>query len=289
MNFTFGLPVFFISRMLTWYGVSSLIRLFQTSFASPIDTQTSVCTKSTPLTPLSMSSVMVMRAPVSAARLAAISRTSSCGWFSFGATMRTSQPMIAAEHQQRVAHVVAGVAQEGVGDLGARLVGMLHHGQHVGQHLRRMPVVGQAVVDRNAGVSGKLLDHLLAGAAELDGVEHAPEHSGRVLHRLLVADLRAAWIEIGDMRALVMGGDLERAAGARRRFLENQADVLVLQRLLLGAGVFGALEVARQIEQVEHLALSEVRNLEVAATLEIESHDGSSLRLVFFCRTAAGQ
>ena len=49
MNLTCGLPLAFISSALTWYGVSSSIRSAQTSLGSPIDTQTSVWTKSTPL------------------------------------------------------------------------------------------------------------------------------------------------------------------------------------------------------------------------------------------------
>ncbi len=42
MNFTCGLPLAFISSLLTWYGISSSMRSFHTSFGSPIDTQTSV-------------------------------------------------------------------------------------------------------------------------------------------------------------------------------------------------------------------------------------------------------
>ena len=47
-------------------------------------------------------------------------------------------------------------------------------------------------------------------------------------------------------------------------------------------GVFGALKVAREIEQIEHVALGEIVDLQVAATLEIECHGGFSLRLGFF-------
>ena len=160
---------------------------------------------------------------------------------------------------------------------------MLDHGQHVGEHLRRVPVVGQAVVDRHAGVVRQIVDHLLAGAAELDGVEHPPEHAGGVLHRLLVADLAARGVEVGDVRPLVVGGDLEGAAGAGRGLLEDQADLLALEQLALGAGILGALQVAREVEQVEHLALAEVVELQVAAALEVEGH-GVSLPLVLFSR-----
>jgi hypothetical protein len=70
------------------------------------------------------------------------------------------------------------------------------------------------------------------------------------------------------MRALVVAGDLEGATGAGRGLLEDQADLLALQRLLLVAAVLGALEVAREVEQVKHLALAEVGELQVATTLE---------------------
>jgi hypothetical protein len=65
-----------------------------------------------------------------------------------------------------------------------------------------------------------------------------------------VADLRAGGIEVGHVRALVVAGDLEGAARAGRGLLEDQADLLALEVLLLGARVLGALEIAREIEQV---------------------------------------
>ena len=48
------------------------------------------------------------------------------------------------------------------------------------------------------------LDVLLGEAAVLDAVEHPAEHPGGVLHRLLVTDLRAARLEVGHVRALVV-------------------------------------------------------------------------------------
>ena len=63
MNCTRGLPAAATSFELTWNGISSSIRSAQLSIGSPIDTQTSVWMKSTPLTAFFGSSVMVMRAP----------------------------------------------------------------------------------------------------------------------------------------------------------------------------------------------------------------------------------
>ena len=77
-------------------------------------------------------------------------------------------------------------------------MGELAHGHEVGERLRRMGLVGQAVVDGNAGERGKLLGRLLAEAAVFDGVVDPAEHARRVLHGFLVADLAAGGAEIGD-------------------------------------------------------------------------------------------
>src|SRR4029453_19197708 len=77
------------------------------------------------------------------------------------------------------------------------------------------------------------------------------------------------------------GRDFEGTARSGRGLFENQADFLACQRLLLGVGIFRPLEVTREVEQIEHLALGKIRDLEVAASLEIERHDilsRSSLR-----------
>ena len=84
-----------------------------------------------------------------------------------------------AHDQQRAAHVEPAVAHEGVGELVVRLVRRLVHGQEVGEHLRRVPLVGEPVVDGHAGVPGQLLDVGLGVAAELDGVVHAARAPGR--------------------------------------------------------------------------------------------------------------
>ena len=56
-----------------------------------------------------------------------------------------------------------------------------------------------------------------------------PEHAGGVGHRLLVPHLRSRRVEVGDVGALVVGGDLERRAGAGRGLLEDQRDLLACQ------------------------------------------------------------
>jgi hypothetical protein len=67
-----------------------------------------------------------------------------------------------------------------------------------------------------------------------------------------------AGIEIGDVRTLIVAGDLEGATRSCRSFLEDQHDLLAFQMLLLGAGIFGALEIASQIEEIVEFPLREV-------------------------------
>ena len=55
------------------------------------------------------------------------------------------------------------------------------HGEHVGQHLGGVPLVGQPVPHRHPGKSPKLLDGVLGEASVFDAVEHPTEYPGRVL------------------------------------------------------------------------------------------------------------
>ena len=87
-----------------------------------------------------------------------------------------------------------------------------------------------------------------------------------------MADLRARRIEIGHVGALVVAGDLEGAAGAGRGLLEDQADLLAGQVLLLGAGILGALQVAGEIEQVAELPLRVVLDGQERTVAQIEAH-----------------
>ncbi|MCY1466489.1 hypothetical protein D9M71_848150 [compost metagenome] len=67
----------------------------QASTGSPMETQTSVWMKSTPLTASFGSSVRVMRAPLSSANFWQAATCSSVGHRAFGAAMRTSMPSLA--------------------------------------------------------------------------------------------------------------------------------------------------------------------------------------------------
>ena len=250
MNFTSGLPVAAIVSALTWYGFSSSIRSAQTSSGSPIETQTSVSSTSQPRTASATSSVIVICAPVSAAIERASSTISSRGQSDFGLRDPDVHPELRAADQVRVRHVEAGVAEVAEDDLVERLGDVLAEGEEVGQDLGRVPLVGEPVVDRDAGPARELLGRVLREAAVLDRVVHAAEHARGVLHGLLVAHVRAGRADEGDVGALVVGGDLERAARPGRVLLEDQRDLLADELLLLAPLLLGRLQLRREVDQV---------------------------------------
>ena len=96
-----------------------------------------------------------------------------------------------AHHQQRIAHIVAGVAHIGVGKLMQGLGAMFAHGEHIGQHLRGVEFIGEAVEHRHAGIGRQFFHHRLTVAAVFDAVIHAPQHAGGVFHAFFVANLAA--------------------------------------------------------------------------------------------------
>ena len=87
----------------------------------------------------------------------------------------------AANDQQGVAHVRPRVANVGVFNVRDRLIAMLTHGHDVSDHLCRVVLVGEAIVDGNAGIFSQRFDALLRRAAILNGVIHAAKHARRVL------------------------------------------------------------------------------------------------------------
>ena len=190
--------------------------------------------------------------------------------------LRRAQPHVHAElaatDHERVPHVVAGVPEIAVRDLGEWLLAGLRHGHHVGEDLGGVELVGEPVPHRHSGVLGQDLDLLLAEPSVLDAVVGAPQHPSGVLHRLLVADLRAAGVEVGDVGTLVIGGHLERGPGPGRGLLEDERDVLVGQVWTLIAAVLGRLQVRGQSQQELELGRGEVEFLQEAAVAEVERH-----------------
>ena len=114
---------------------------------------------------------------------------------------------------QGVAHIVAGIADVGHGLVLVGLVAMLAHGQKVRQDLGGVPFVGQAVPHRHAGKTGQLFHDALAKTAVFDAVIETGQHTGRIGHGFLFADLGTGGAQIGGVGTLVMGRHFKRATG----------------------------------------------------------------------------
>src|SRR5579859_7591155 len=105
-------------------------------------------------------------------------------------------------------------------------------------------------------------------------IEHPPEHPGGVFDRLLLADLGFVGPETGDVRALVVGGDLECRPGTGGSLLEDEGDVAPGQARPFVAGRLGRLELAAKPDQVAQLVAGEVELLEKVAVTQVNRHLG---------------
>ena len=85
-----------------------------------------------------------------------------------------------ADHEG-IGHVVADIAQEAERDRFERLVDVLLHGEQVGQHLRRVGLVGQTVPDGDAGVARQLFGLGLRVDRDIQCRQHAAQYAGGVL------------------------------------------------------------------------------------------------------------
>ena len=74
------------------------------------------------------------------------------------------------------------------------------------------------------------------------------------------------------MRALIVGGDLERAAGAGRGLLEDQNDLFLLELLFLGPIPFRGLELGGEIEERDELLLRQQPDVEEVGSLQIRRY-----------------
>ena len=146
---------------------------------------------------------------------------------------------------------------------------MLAHGEHVGQHLRGVPLIGQAVVDGYVGVERELIDRRLCVTAVFDGVEHTGEHASGVGHRLLVADLGGLRVQDRHLSALLVRRDLESHSRAGRGLAEDEGDDLVVEALHLSACAALLLEFSGEADEPVELRVGEIELPEQVASGEV--------------------
>ena len=181
---------------------------------------------------------------------------------------------LGADIHEAVGDVVARVAAEDELALAQGLLRVFHERQDIGERLRRVVDVRQAVPHGHARVGGETLDDLLVVAAVLDAVIEAAEDLGGVRHRFLLAHLGGLGIEEGDACAFVVGCNLEGAAGAGGGLFEQQHDVLAGEQVAADAGALFRLEVGGEIQHIADLIGGEVLQGQERAAFQINGHRG---------------
>src|SRR5262245_9059076 len=83
-----------------------------------------------------------------------------------------------------------------------------------------------------------------------------------------MANLRTFRPEIGDVGALVVGGDFKCASRAGGGLLEDEDDFLLPQSLLLGPILLGFFQLFGEIEEVNQLLLGEKTDVEQILSLK---------------------
>ena len=139
---------------------------------------------------------------------------------------------------------------------------MLFQGQKIGQHLRGVRLVGQAVPHGHARVFCQRLDRGLRKAAVLDAVEHAPEHARRVGHALLIAHLTAGGVKIHGVHAKVGRRHLKGAARAGAGLFKQQRHVFARAQRVRHALLFFFFQFGRKIEQRADLGGDKIEQFE---------------------------
>ena len=117
---------------------------------------------------------------------------------------------------------------------------------------------GEAVPDRNARKLGQQPYNPLPVTSVLDSVIHSSQHTGGILDGLFFAHLRTGRTQVGHLCALIMGRHLESATGTGRILLEQQHDVLALQRLPFPTGILVVLQPNGQLQQIPDLFGGEI-------------------------------
>ena len=136
-----------------------------------------------------------------------------------------------------------------------------------------MPFIGQAVVDRNAGVGSQLFNRFLLEAAELNGIKDLPEHTSRVLDAFLVTDLRRMGFKESGAGALVMRPYFKSTACAGGGLFKNKGDVFAFESLHFIAHALGLFKVNGEIDEIVDFSRRVVNEGKKAAAAKIHRHE----------------
>ena len=106
----------------------------------------------------------------------------------------------------------------------------------------------------------------------LDAIIEADEDLHGIDHRFLLAHLGGLGVEEGDVRALVIGGNFERAAGAGRGLFKQQHDVLAGEQIAADASALLRLQVSGEVEHITDIIGGEILQREKRTAFEIDGH-----------------
>ena len=167
---------------------------------------------------------------------------------------------------------------------------MLLNGQKVGQDLRGVEFVGQAVEYRHARTARQLFHHLLAEAAVFDAVVHPAQDPGRIRDGLLFPDLGAGGVEVGHAHPQIPGSHFEGAAGAGGRLFKNQGHVFSLTEPVGNTSLLFGLEIGGHVQEFLDLRRRKIQQLEKMLVVHgvLPSVSSSARVRAIWARTISG-
>ena len=127
---------------------------------------------------------------------------------------------------------------------------MLLECHEVGQNLRGVELIGQAIPHWYTSVFGQVFYRRVLKAAEFNPIKHPAQHLRSVLNRLLLAELDVVFAEKLRRNAKVIGRHGKGTACTGRILLKQEGDLLTLVQAVRHTL---ALELLEFVRDVEHL------------------------------------
>ncbi|MNI62510.1 hypothetical protein D3C73_1178360 [compost metagenome] len=132
-----------------------------------------------------------------------------------------------------------------------------------------MRQIAQAVDYGNRSEAGQLLHLIMTEGTDHNAVEITGHHLCRVAYGLAASELDVIFAEKQRMTAQLVHPDLERYAGAGRRFFKNKSDRLALQRLVDLAVLLFLLQLNGQIKQIRDFLRAVIVQLQQITAFEL--------------------
>ena len=118
---------------------------------------------------------------------------------------------------------------------------MLLNRHEVGQDLRRVKPISQAIPDRHAGIPSQLLNRLVGKATKLNTVKHPAEHLGSVFDCLFLAQLNIIFAKIFWCNPEVISCHRKCTASAGRSFFKQESNIFALMNPVWNPRIFQSL------------------------------------------------